>query len=455
MFPLQTAKLILAGEIPALPTHLSAACRDFIRQALTKDPRQRPSAKQLLQHSWIQHCMAPVGGNAFASGVERSLASGLPAIRSASSIYGGDHGSVSNFPARSAISAVQVCAVSAGASAAHVPAVSPVSPKTPGRISDSSGPGATPRAPRRTPSSSGPAGVQLGAAALKDLHDRQLHRRNKERATTSSGPKQQHTCHVQQQQHHSHHVYQQPQLQQSAGMPVAAQPRAVPCAIVAARNARVITDSPVASKRPSHSGQTSNSEHSGLSPTTPTTRGCDAPSNAHKRAVQAARNLLNIFESDSSFILKDHSGCPTDCDAVSGANSDCGAATSFTYGGEQQQGYSRLKSDLGQHCSSSGSLDTMQYGVERGAPSATELGLPAVAARCSSVTLPKTHRAAPDSTNRHSSCNGAVDSSPRNYDSHGVSAAVGAGGAGCVLAWQVQVQTPAHRPATSKSRFAR
>ncbi|KAK9837312.1 hypothetical protein WJX81_005473 [Elliptochloris bilobata] len=38
---------------PWLPQHLSAPARDFLLQALTKDPTQRPTAGQLLHHPWL------------------------------------------------------------------------------------------------------------------------------------------------------------------------------------------------------------------------------------------------------------------------------------------------------------------------------------------------------------------------------------------------------------------
>ncbi len=52
---MQTAKLIVAGKPAPLPPHLSMACVDFVRQALTYDPSQRPSALHLLEHPWLTH----------------------------------------------------------------------------------------------------------------------------------------------------------------------------------------------------------------------------------------------------------------------------------------------------------------------------------------------------------------------------------------------------------------
>lgn len=41
-----------SGEIPALPTELSAEGQQFVRLMLTRDPAQRPSAAQLLSHPY-------------------------------------------------------------------------------------------------------------------------------------------------------------------------------------------------------------------------------------------------------------------------------------------------------------------------------------------------------------------------------------------------------------------
>ncbi|GLI59304.1 hypothetical protein VaNZ11_001157 [Volvox africanus] len=45
--------LILWADIVSFPDHLSPECHDFMRACLTKNPAERPSAAELLQHPWI------------------------------------------------------------------------------------------------------------------------------------------------------------------------------------------------------------------------------------------------------------------------------------------------------------------------------------------------------------------------------------------------------------------
>ncbi|GIL71258.1 hypothetical protein Vretifemale_1856 [Volvox reticuliferus] len=45
--------LILWADIVSFPEHLSPECHDFMRACLTKNPAERPSAVELLQHPWI------------------------------------------------------------------------------------------------------------------------------------------------------------------------------------------------------------------------------------------------------------------------------------------------------------------------------------------------------------------------------------------------------------------
>ncbi|KAG2499859.1 hypothetical protein HYH03_002150 [Edaphochlamys debaryana] len=53
--PKETARLILSGQATNYPVHISQYARDFVAQALTKAPARRPSAEELLQHSWLRH----------------------------------------------------------------------------------------------------------------------------------------------------------------------------------------------------------------------------------------------------------------------------------------------------------------------------------------------------------------------------------------------------------------
>ena len=42
-------------ELPPIPDHLSEHCKDFIRKCLRRDPSQRPTSVELLQHPFIQN----------------------------------------------------------------------------------------------------------------------------------------------------------------------------------------------------------------------------------------------------------------------------------------------------------------------------------------------------------------------------------------------------------------
>ncbi|PNW85396.1 hypothetical protein CHLRE_03g184450v5 [Chlamydomonas reinhardtii] len=53
--PQETARLIMSGSASGYPVHISQYARDFVAQALTKLPGARPTAEDLLQHSWLRH----------------------------------------------------------------------------------------------------------------------------------------------------------------------------------------------------------------------------------------------------------------------------------------------------------------------------------------------------------------------------------------------------------------
>lgn len=48
------------GAIPAPPRHFSAEAHDFISQCLRRDPAERLTCAQLLQHAWLAHCSVEV-----------------------------------------------------------------------------------------------------------------------------------------------------------------------------------------------------------------------------------------------------------------------------------------------------------------------------------------------------------------------------------------------------------
>lgn len=46
-------------ELPAIPEHLSDDGKDFVRQCLQRNPSDRPSAAQLLEHPFIKNAALP------------------------------------------------------------------------------------------------------------------------------------------------------------------------------------------------------------------------------------------------------------------------------------------------------------------------------------------------------------------------------------------------------------
>ena len=45
--------LHIAKHSPVIPAHLTEDCKDFLKQCWIRDPKQRPSAEQLLNHPWL------------------------------------------------------------------------------------------------------------------------------------------------------------------------------------------------------------------------------------------------------------------------------------------------------------------------------------------------------------------------------------------------------------------
>lgn len=46
-------------ELPTIPDHLSNEGKDFVRKCLQRNPHDRPSAQQLLEHPFVK-CAAPL-----------------------------------------------------------------------------------------------------------------------------------------------------------------------------------------------------------------------------------------------------------------------------------------------------------------------------------------------------------------------------------------------------------
>jgi serine/threonine protein kinase len=62
-------------DVPAIPDHLSAEGKDFIRQCLQRNPANRPSAAKLLEHSFVKDaamCERPVISSLTSLGIGRS-----------------------------------------------------------------------------------------------------------------------------------------------------------------------------------------------------------------------------------------------------------------------------------------------------------------------------------------------------------------------------------------------
>lgn len=51
------------GEPPVIPEHLSNEARDFIRQCLRGNPQDRPTAAELLEHSFIRRSLYTSSGS--------------------------------------------------------------------------------------------------------------------------------------------------------------------------------------------------------------------------------------------------------------------------------------------------------------------------------------------------------------------------------------------------------
>lgn len=54
---IQVAAMFKIGnskELPAIPDHLSEEGKDFVRQCLQRNPLQRPTAAQLLEHPFVK-----------------------------------------------------------------------------------------------------------------------------------------------------------------------------------------------------------------------------------------------------------------------------------------------------------------------------------------------------------------------------------------------------------------
>lgn len=52
----------ISQKEPILPKHVSPLCQEFLRACLTRDPKKRPGARELLQHAWFDEKDEGLGG---------------------------------------------------------------------------------------------------------------------------------------------------------------------------------------------------------------------------------------------------------------------------------------------------------------------------------------------------------------------------------------------------------
>lgn len=71
--PMPALFRIVQDERPPIPESLSPDITDFLRQCFKKDARQRPDAKTLLSHPWIQNCRRALQSSLRHSGTMRNV----------------------------------------------------------------------------------------------------------------------------------------------------------------------------------------------------------------------------------------------------------------------------------------------------------------------------------------------------------------------------------------------
>ncbi|KAI4385817.1 hypothetical protein MLD38_003810 [Melastoma candidum] len=82
--PMPALFRIVQDDHPPIPDNLSPDITDFLRQCFKKDARQRPDAKTLLSHPWIQNCRRALHSSLRHSGTLRNIQEDTP-IESGSS----------------------------------------------------------------------------------------------------------------------------------------------------------------------------------------------------------------------------------------------------------------------------------------------------------------------------------------------------------------------------------
>ena len=59
-------------DIPDIPDHLSSEAKSFLKLCLQRDPAARPTAAQLIEHSWVKD-QASVRSSRSGSGITRDM----------------------------------------------------------------------------------------------------------------------------------------------------------------------------------------------------------------------------------------------------------------------------------------------------------------------------------------------------------------------------------------------
>ncbi|XP_031372332.1 MAP3K epsilon protein kinase 1-like isoform X2 [Punica granatum] len=99
--PMPALFRIVQDDHPPIPDSLSPDITDFLRQCFKKDARQRPDAKTLLSHPWIQNCRRALQSSLRHSGTLRNIQEDIPIDSE-----GADPQHLSNSPATLEVDAI-------------------------------------------------------------------------------------------------------------------------------------------------------------------------------------------------------------------------------------------------------------------------------------------------------------------------------------------------------------